>query len=287
MEDNIADLPDNIIVEPLVPVVPGRGRVGNSRINPARKWFLTLNNYTEADIVVLQNLKVKEYVFQCEIGESGTPHIQGYFYFAQKVRPSSLSKGHWELCRNPKAAADYCAKLETSTGRRWIFPKRLPRYEPDRIVLRPWQETIHQLLLSKPNDRSVFWIYDINGGAGKTAFCRWMIEEYPNQILYVSGKGSDIKYAVAEWIKEKHLGIVLFNLPRSAEGHISYDAIECIKDSVLFSNKYESCSVALKPCHVIIFANVEPDYTKLSLDRWVVWEVQEGELIPKVASSAP
>ena len=64
---------------------------GNTRqISPSKHWCFTLNNYSMDDIKVLKNTDssiVPRYVFQEEIGEEGTPHLQGYINFNKKVRP--------------------------------------------------------------------------------------------------------------------------------------------------------------------------------------------------------
>lgn len=58
----------------------------------SRAWCFTLNNYTDEDIIAYQNLKCKYIVFSKEVGESGTPHLQGYFYFANARSFSSIKK---------------------------------------------------------------------------------------------------------------------------------------------------------------------------------------------------
>ncbi|AJD07477.1 replication-associated protein [Odonata-associated circular virus-1] len=85
----------------------------------ASHWLLTLNNPTADDRERCKNLPkwVKRFKFQDEIGESGTLHIQGYIH-TETVRLSALKKwfprGHFEVCRNPKAAENYAGKEETS-----------------------------------------------------------------------------------------------------------------------------------------------------------------------------
>ncbi len=47
-----------------------------------------------------------------------------------------------------------------------------------------------------------------------------------------------------------------------------YSGLPQSKNGVLFSPKYESGQKIFKPPHVFVFANYEPDQTKLSADRW-------------------
>ena len=86
----------------------------------ARSWCFTLNNpkITADELVaLLEPLEVRYLVFQLEVGDSGTPHFQGYVVFKNKKRLSPLTKAilpssaHWSVA---KAGAtknrDYCTK---------------------------------------------------------------------------------------------------------------------------------------------------------------------------------
>ncbi len=53
------------------------------RINPAKAWCFTLNNYTENELGALVQLfssldEKYYYIVGEEVGEQGTPHLQGY-----------------------------------------------------------------------------------------------------------------------------------------------------------------------------------------------------------------
>ena len=50
-----------------------------------------------------------------------------------------------------------------------------------------------------------------------------------------------------------------------------YAAMEKIKDGLFFNTKYESVmKYRLKPAHVIVFANGDPQRDRLAADRWDV-----------------
>lgn len=82
----------------------------------SRGWCFTLNNYTNSDIAYvtdIEALKYKYLVAGFEIGDSGTPHIQGYVYFenaktftaVQNLFPNT----HLEPMKGSiKQAIDYC-----------------------------------------------------------------------------------------------------------------------------------------------------------------------------------
>lgn len=84
----------------------------------SRSWCFTLNNYVEADIARLRFLgsSVSYLVFGREVGDSGTPHLQGYVVFNRKCALSSAKRSvgdraHLEVTRgSPEQASDYCKK---------------------------------------------------------------------------------------------------------------------------------------------------------------------------------
>jgi hypothetical protein len=83
----------------------------------SRSWCFTLNNYSEEDEVACHALALacKYIVIGKEVGESGTPHLQGFVYMEDKyslsVMREWLSRAHWEPMKGtPLQAADYCKK---------------------------------------------------------------------------------------------------------------------------------------------------------------------------------
>jgi len=85
----------------------------------SRGWCFTVNNHTtdcEKRISELGNSEVCRYlIFGREIGENGTPHLQGYLELKTKQRLSWLKKkhetAHWEARKGtPDEARTYCMK---------------------------------------------------------------------------------------------------------------------------------------------------------------------------------
>lgn len=84
-----------------------------------RNWCFTLNNYTVEDIKVICGFDCK-YVFQEEIGDLGTKHLQGLLMFKSPRSFNSIKKliprAHWEPTKSKNASIRYCSKAETRAG---------------------------------------------------------------------------------------------------------------------------------------------------------------------------
>lgn len=62
---------------------------------------------------------------------------------------------------------------------------------------------------------------------------------------------------------------VIFVLPREHMNHISYSALEAVKDGLVCNMKsFKNGSKIFNPPHVYVFANYPPDTSVLSKDRW-------------------
>ncbi len=238
-------------------------------------WFFTLNNYTRDDIVQLCTY-FSHYVFQEEIGKNGTPHLQGCCH--KRSRFSSLKiefpRVHWEVCKNLSAAKKYCTKLDTRNGK--IYTKGFDIKKQISIIdyfenKTPylWQQNIIDMLDTIPDERKVYWYWDVKGNIGKSALTRHLLLHY--NVLAVSGNARDIKCAYARRIDDKvPVDMVILDIPRSSFNNISYKSIEEIKNGFFFSSKYESKSYVFNIPHLIVFANSAPDISMLSRDRWII-----------------
>lgn len=86
----------------------------------AKHWCFTINNYDDDIVRSVRDASITDgvvyLVFGREVGESGTPHLQGYVSFRKRVafgHVKSLfgAKAHLEPARgNPTQASTYCKK---------------------------------------------------------------------------------------------------------------------------------------------------------------------------------
>lgn len=84
--------------------------------NKSKGWCFTLNNYTDQEFNHLQTVDCQYIVYGREVGDSGTPHLQGYVHYATTVTRTKVKKdigtrAHVEKRRGSlKQAIDYCKK---------------------------------------------------------------------------------------------------------------------------------------------------------------------------------
>jgi hypothetical protein len=263
----------------------GNTERSSSRASPkkARNWVFTWNNYPEFWFqMLIDSIGNKDirYIMQPEIGESGTPHIQGYIEFPNPRSLGGLkklsSKIHWEISRNCEASINYCKKVGSKAGICRSNVTSWKPVEPFLVELRPWQQRIVEIVKNPADkfDRSIHWFWETKGGSGKTSLAKHLCTIYPGLIQYVSGGAKDMKFAIAKHVNAGHeLRACIMNLTRTVEDHVSYQGIEELKDGIFFSSKYESGMCMYPTPHVIIFANFLPNEESMSKDRWRITEL--------------
>ena len=258
------------------------GKSGNTKqISPSKHWCFTFNNYTQDDIKQFQKISSNssnKYVFQEEIGEEGTRHLQGYIEFKEKLRPKNLfdNKIHWEKCRNIKKSILYCSKEDTRNGEIYCHNIRLPKKVKvlNENQLYPWQHDIIKIIKEEPDDRTINWFYEHDGCAGKSTFCKYLAVEH--HALIVGARASDMKYMIVKY-EELHgvyPDIIIMDIARSNNiDDIDYDGIEQVKNGLFMNSKYECCQVVMNNPHIICFANDKPLMCAMSTDRWNVVKI--------------
>lgn len=280
------------------------GGLGNTRIQAPkeiRSRFFTLNNWTEGEkgaiIDWLNSRKGMSYMIQAEIGENGTPHLQGCWKSKTSIKTDWLKKEfprvHWEPVKRWNDSVKYCSKLDTRDDGPWCSKDLEKFIEKDPVqgirnplagkTLYEWQEFVLYWLDTEPDDRTIWWFWEPTGNCGKSALVKYIWLKYWGQVVIATGKGNDVRNQVCrhvngvpkEEIEGKPLDIALLDFSRSIEDYVSYETIEQLKNGLLYSGKYEGGVCGFNPPHVMCFANFEPEVDKLSADRWQVINISE------------
>lgn len=263
---------------------------GNTRtaskpqVSPSVRWVFTLNNYTEEQFSSIKQMVV----FKCKFAIIGkehvgmeayglTPHLQGYIEFKKKNRPIAVfgfisTSIHWEKAQAKRHKQLYCEK----EGDVWRFPDL---WKQQIAEMWEWEKMIVEELMIEPDNRTINWIWEGTGVAGKTVFQKWVHQNYKG-VLALSGCAVNMKNGIIEYQKTNDTlpKIIFINLPRVQGQHLSYSGMEQVKDMFFYSGKYEGGMVNGPSPHVYVFANQEPERENLSEDRWRIYEIDKVEL---------
>lgn len=274
-------------IEPLesVPSVPGTdgnnvSSVPNNKvISPKYKYDFVINNYTDEEVFQLCQVIpgiAKKAICAKEVGENGTPHIQAYICLKKKERitglqnkyPLAFGRASFRACRNENALIEYCKKdgdIFINMG----FPK------PIQIIdkLNVWQLEIEKLYMTEPNNRKIYWFWESIGGIGKSSFVKYMVVKY-KALFCDGGKKSDLINLVFNNNMDE-CRVIIWDLPRSTKGAISYATLESVKNGLICNTKYETGVKAFNPPHIFVFANFPPDKPEeMSSDRWCIYNLE-------------
>lgn len=273
-----------------------------------RGWVFTVNNYNAADVDEVHNLRndpsVRYYCIGLEVGENGTPHLQGYIEF-HCPRATGVSKkyfrnrGRWAPRKGtPKQARDYIAdnpdKLHPEfhewgdmpisqddaralgTHERWQAAKegRFEDLAPESIKI---YEYIHSKYtqVSARSELDNIWIYGPSG-CGKS---RYVHTTYPT--FYSKGINK-------WWDGYNHEDVVLVDDldPRHAEkSGIGY-YLKIWGDHYAFNGEVKGGMLKIRPKTVIVTSQYLPSQIFLDFEthdavirRFKVKTIVDGELV--------
>lgn len=238
-------------------------RLGTTKqISPAKRWCFTLNNYTESEISSIVPI-FNEYCslggFSKEVGDSGTPHLQGYVEFITKRRPKAIlpiPRIHWEKAKGSKK--DNLTYIQKDEVLSWS--KGLPKV-PTTINEKDfyaWQKELVSIFKTpcKWDCRTIYWRY---GGifTGKTQFAKWCVAHLGAVII----GGGAARHILAQ-VQNQPADMYIILLSYGDE-KVSYRAIEQIKDG-LFTTSFgcDNNKMEIRDApHILIIGNEPPDTT--------------------------
>ena len=261
---------------------------------PCRRWHFTLNNPTREEynkmMLILKDDSVLFNIVSYENGQYGaSPHFQGYFEFHKAARPIQLfgiKRIHFMKAKAGRVAnviyvmgikKEYELGIIVSKSKNVEVPYNYRCADIIRPAqFYPWQHQIYNVIRRRPHKRAIIWVYERLGCLGKTELTKFLVKTCG--ALRVSGNHSDICHAIANYTfdVQKYPPLILVDIPRSEINNVSYPSLECMKDFIIFSGKYNSQALSGKyPPHVIVFSNFLPEAKYLSKDRWLVLKIDK------------
>lgn len=267
-----------------------------AKLSSGRKWWAIVIglNDENGDLIEMGQVRqvfediASKWAFQQELSDDGYNHYQCLVQLYKKQRKQTMLRKLSVMLKcvvtnisikpSDQDFIKYVTKEETRVDGPWSKGFANVQTRPPRLIKRvdfyPWQAKVAEIIESEPDDRSIYWIWDPVGNCGKTAFCKWLVYHF-NAFIF-RGKSSDMASRIVQMSDE--VKIAIMNVSRSQEQFVSYQCIEEIKDGLVCSGKYEGGQKIFDCPHVFIFANFEPDYNALSMDRWKVWCINELDL---------
>lgn len=275
-----------------------------------KTWMFTLNNYTDAQVEWCESYSELDAVTRMtvskEIGESGTPHLQGCITWKTGKRLAAMKKllyeAHWEKADSPDDAHAYPCKADSEMIVQVDKRSKGKRVDLDDMAKAILEcDTLHEVMLVPGVAKYHSWAEKLWTTRPLEAesiadFRPWqhalyleLLQEPDDRkvIWYHDEAGGAGKTTMARHLitmgafycrngKTADLcyayanqRIIVIDLARSVEGHVNYNVIETLKDGLMFSTKYMSATKVRKgAAHVVVMANFLPDMSKMSVDRW-------------------
>lgn len=274
MSKNTPNTPDELL---------GNTKTKSSiREQQCKMYCFTYNNYNDESVIKLKNTlnTLGKWIFGYEIGEKGTPHLQGFINLNVKKSMSCLIKTinikeiHFEKCKGSQGDNEkYCTKDNNYESNYFIKDEELEILSPK--LFKPWMVDIDKLTDESADKRAVYWFWEPIGGVGKSSFCKYLC--YAKNAIYIDeGKKSDIINIIYNVKSINSKSIIVIDIPRNNGNKVSYKAIEQIKNGMICNTKYETGMKLFNSPHVIIFSNMPPDESELSKDRWRIFDISEN-----------
>lgn len=245
----------------------------------SRSFVFTINNYTIEDLKVFQSSVIKNqssyYILGFEIGEKGTPHIQGYIHFYNAKTFIQLKKiitrGHIEITHGSiQENIAYCSKdnhyveygEHPQPGIRndlKNIKEKVMNHTPINDIIRDDIENLQQLKFmetmlryQQPKERikpKVMWYYG-GTGVGKTKEAI----EYANNIneeYYISMKNLN-------WW-DGYIGQKVVIIDDFRKDFCTFHELLRILDRYPYRVNIKGSSMWFEPEHIIITSCYKPD----------------------------
>lgn len=121
---------------------------------------------------------------------------------------------------------------------------------------------------NKQSDRGITVCVDRMGNSGKTWLGRHLYERGRAVIVPCTIRTTQgiIQYIASAYRGQQY---IIVDIPRSSKWTAElYEAIECIKDGLVYDTRYQGKMMDIWGVKVLVFTNTTPKLDKLSNDRW-------------------
>lgn len=220
----------------------------------------------------IKNHDIHKWIIAKETGAGGYEHWQvrldtcATFEELKSAFPQAHIEKSTQWCNYERKEGNYWSSSDNDSILSCRFGKL--RKNQSRIL----EETI------KSGDRTIVCCYDPNGNTGKSWLCRNLYEK--GRGYYVPptiGTTQGIIQFVASGIQQEE--IVIIDIPRSSKWTTQlYEAIECIKDGLVYDTRYNAKHRDIWGVKVLVLTNTMPKLDALSIDRWKILDSEGNEI---------
>jgi len=262
------------------------------------RWSFTLN-VTEKEpelpchtkmIAALKRWGATKWVFQKEKGATtGRTHYQGSVKLSVKKRKSWLLNNSQvpidgltlSPTKNETGSFNYCTKADTRVSGPWADSPIYMGEDLDEMKCPlEWQQWVLDTVATKPDRRTVHWIWEEKGNVGKSMLSKWMKwKKLSKRVPF--GHANQLKTNVCAKGPSRCYTLDMSRTRGSLEKMEDiYSVIEEIKngdvEGVMNGKIHE---LLMAPPHVFCFANELPDKRCMSADRWKIHTIKDLKIV--------
>lgn len=142
-----------------------------------------------------------------------------------------------------------------------------------------WQKKLYQLV-QQEDDRTIKVIYDATGNAGKSIFCEYLMY---NKLAFEIPPLRSMEDIMQMSMCIKPQKCYLIDMPRGMKkdklGEF-YSGLECLKNGYMYDKRYSFKMRRIDRPQICCFTNMLPKMELLSADRWELYRLEGGDLVP-------
>lgn len=207
---------------------------------------------------------VKRWVIAKETGHGGYKHWQirletsnpDFFAYVKKNIPSAHVEEARDVWEYERKEGHFWTSEDTNEIRKVRFGTPNDR---QRAILR---------MVGTQNDRQIDVWYDPRGNNGKT----WLsIHLWEQGRALVVPRASCTAHELSAFVCSAYKGeeFIIIDIPRASKPNVAlYEAMEEIKDGLVFDHRYHGQCRNVRGAKIIVFTNTKLNTEMLSPDRW-------------------